>query len=149
MGMAKYEISQQKKIELEERLHFLETTEKDRVLKFLHDNPIAESFHQAASIEAHRNAYEKELNELRLILKQCVIIDESKIDKSKIEIGCIVEVEIDNDLQRFQIVSSIEANPRENKISTESPIGSLLKGKKIGDSVVLNSGRKVVVKAIR
>lgn len=143
-----YKITQQKKMELEERLHFLETTEKDRVLKFLHDNPIAESFHQAASIEAHRNAYEKELNEVRMILKQSEIIDESLVDKTRVSVGCFVEVIIDEEVSRFHIVSSIEANPKDGKISLESPLGFVIKDKKVGDIINWSSERVIKIQSI-
>jgi transcription elongation factor GreA len=35
----------------------------------------------------------------------------------------------------FWIVGKVEANPREGKISNESPLGSALLGRKVGDVV--------------
>ena len=40
---------------------------------------------------------------------------------------------IDGDKEVFHIVGAPEANPAEKKISHESPLGSALLGKKVGD----------------
>ena len=45
----------------------------------------------------------------------------------------------------FDIVGAIEANPADNKISHESPLGAALMGKKVGDNVSIKTpkGEKV------
>lgn len=63
------------------------------------------------------------------------VIDESKLDISKI--GILSKVEVFNKklnkTQNFMIVSEAEANLKEGKISSNSPIGKALMGKKLGD----------------
>jgi transcription elongation factor GreA len=39
----------------------------------------------------------------------------------------------------YHLVGSAEANPREGKISTESPLGKALMGAKVGDKVEVNA----------
>jgi transcription elongation factor GreA len=44
------------------------------------------------------------------------------------------------------LVSTLEANPSEGKISTESPVGKALLGKKIGDEIIITSPIRVKYK---
>ncbi len=55
-----------------------------------------------------------------------------------------------DDEETYNIVGAAEANPREGKISNESPIGSALMGRKKGDKVrVKTPGGEVVFKIKR
>ncbi|HAA64119.1 MAG TPA: transcription elongation factor GreA, partial [Thermoanaerobacter sp.] len=58
-----------------------------------------------------------------------------KLDQ--VSIGCTVKVydESYNEEVEYTIVGSAEADPMNNKISDESPIGKALLGKKVGDVV--------------
>jgi transcription elongation factor GreA len=48
-----------------------------------------------------------------------------------------VTVESDDGKQKFTIVGSAEADPRDGKISNESPVGRALLGHKKGEKVVV------------
>ncbi len=67
-------------------------------------------------------------------------------DESKIALGAKVLIEADNQLDRFIIVNSLEANPAEGKISDESLVGKNLIGKKVGDEVKISSRVETVYK---
>jgi len=54
--------------------------------------------------------------------------------------------EADGQINEFMIVGTLEANPGEGKISSESPVGKSILGKKIGEEVVITSPIKVVYK---
>jgi transcription elongation factor GreA len=66
------------------------------------------------------------------------VLDESKVDTSKVSVLTKVEVMNKklNKKQIFTIVSEAEANLKESKISSTSPIGKALLGKHIGESAV-------------
>ena len=49
----------------------------------------------------------------------------------------------------YTILGTLEANPGAGKISSESPVGRALLGKKIGEEVVISSPIKVVYKIQR
>lgn len=53
------------------------------------------------------------------------------------EIGCKVTIKNDEELQKYQIVGKEEADPKMGKISNVSPLGKLLLGKRVGESVEL------------
>jgi transcription elongation factor GreA len=75
--------------------------------------------------------------QLENMLKNVTIVDESEIPSDVVSVGCIVKVK-DCDLNEeveYSIVGSAEADPVNNKISSESPVGKSLLGKKVGDTV--------------
>lgn len=47
-----------------------------------------------------------------------------------------------NVTETFEIVGTVESNPREKKISNESPIGKAIEGKGIGDTVTVHANGK-------
>jgi transcription elongation factor GreA len=56
-----------------------------------------------------------------------------------VQVGSRVKVEVDGDQDEFVIVSSVEADPMQGKISNESPVGKALLGAKVGDVVTVSS----------
>lgn len=75
--------------------------------------------------------------EIEAMLKNAKVIDEAEISTDTVSVGCTVtvyDVEFDEELQ-YNIVGSTEADPSNGKISDESPVGSALLGKKVGDIV--------------
>ena len=65
------------------------------------------------------------------------IIDESKIDTSTVQILNKVKIKNlkTNSTMQYTLVSENEANIKEGKISTGTPIAKALMGKKVGDLV--------------
>ena len=55
------------------------------------------------------------------------------------QIGSKIKVDVDGDEDEFIIVSSVEADPMQGKISDESPVGRALLGAKAGDIVTVSS----------
>lgn len=68
-------------------------------------------------------------------LTKTAIIAESNGNKEIVGVGSRVKVERDGVKSEFTIVGSTEADPANNKISLESPIGDALLTKKLGDIV--------------
>jgi len=73
------------------------------------------------------------IDELEELLKQVEII--SNNHSSTIKLGSIVKVKTGKDLEEFTLVGEWEADPKEKKISHESPLGKALIGKKVGEEV--------------
>lgn len=75
--------------------------------------------------------------QLENMLKNVTIVDESEIPLDVVSVGATVKIkdfDFDEEVQ-YTIVGSAEADPINNKISNESPVGKSLLGKKIGDIV--------------
>ena len=82
---------------------------------------------------------EGKIMELEYILKNAEIIDRENIGKDKVEVGVHVTVqEEDFTPEVFFIVGAKEADPRNGKISNESPVGKALLGKKVGEEVSIS-----------
>lgn len=78
---------------------------------------------------------EMKIAKLEEVVSNARIIDESKIDTSKVSILSRVKIQNKKNGMEvtYTIVSEEEANLKEGKISVKSPIGQGLLGKKVGD----------------
>ena len=94
--------------------------------------------------KAEQGKIHSRIAELKEMIANAEVIDESKIDESVISVGSIVELfnkERNKDFT-YHIVGSYETDPASGKISDSSPIGMALLGAKAGDEVVVNAGRE-------
>lgn len=125
---------------LEEELEYLKTvkrkeiTEKIKVALGYGDLSENSEYDEAKNDQAFT---EGRIIQLENMLKNAVVVDESEVPKDKVSVGSIVKVmdyEFDEEVE-YTIVGSAEADPMNFKISNESPVGSALIGKKVGDVV--------------
>jgi transcription elongation factor GreA len=89
--------------------------------------------------------------ELEYILKNAIIVDENQIPKGIVTVGARVTVqEEDYPPETYHLVGAKEADPRNGRISNESPIGQALMGKKEGETAVAQTpGGEVRMKVIK
>lgn len=82
---------------------------------------------------------ETRITALEEVLKKAQIIaPPQKTDF--IVIGSTVIVEMNDEIHKFSIVGSMEADPSKNKISNESPVGKALLGLKVGETIEVAVG---------
>ena len=84
---------------------------------------------------------EARIQELEALIENAEIIDESMMDARSISLGSVVTL-YDEDYDEeitYSIVGSNQADPLEQKISDQSPIGRALMGKKAGDRVTVTA----------
>lgn len=77
-------------------------------------------------------------------LANAIIIEPGPDSDGKIRIGSIVTVEVHGKTREYKITGSDETDPAAGKISHASPLGSLLIGKKAGETVTLESADRTV-----
>lgn len=126
---------------LEEELEYLRKVKRKEVAARLHE--AAESslgeFVEDPEFEAAKNEQsfvEGRIRELELLLANAKLIDKKRSKNGEIEIGSIVVIKEGRmQPEEYQIVGAAEANPREGKISHESPLGKALIGAKEGEKV--------------
>jgi transcription elongation factor GreA len=83
---------------------------------------------------------EGRIMELEYILHNAEIIDRENVGRDKVEVGVHVTVqEEDFTPETYFIVGAKEADPRNGKISNESPVGKALLGAKVGDEVSVST----------
>lgn len=93
-----------------------------------------EAKNEQAKIEAR-------IVEIEAMLKNVEIISDIKGKAKTVMVGVKVKVydeEYDEECE-YRVVGSTEADPRNNKISDESPVGKALIGKKVGDEVIVEA----------
>ncbi len=80
---------------------------------------------------------EGRIQELEIMIRYAVIINESQGGRDTVELGTRVTVVEDggDEPETYMIVGAVEANPREGKISDESPLGRVLVGCHVDDVV--------------
>ena len=125
---------------LEKELNYLKTEKRaeiaERIKVALGFGDLSENseYDEAKNAQAEN---EIKIAELENKLRHAKIIDEKEIDTETVQIGNVVKVhdlEFDEKVE-YTIVGSTEVDLAENKISNESPVGSALLGKKVGDVV--------------
>ena len=80
---------------------------------------------------------EKQIAELEDKLRSATVIDEKEVTTDVVSVGSTVHVKDQKTEKsvKYKIVGSAEANPSENKLSNESPVGKALLGHKRNDIV--------------
>ena len=84
---------------------------------------------------------EAKIVEMENTLRNCIVVDNDDVTTDTIGVGNTVKV-MNQTLKReqtFTIVGANETNPKEMKISSESPIGAMLLGKKVGQTVPIET----------
>jgi len=101
---------------------------------------LSENAEYDAAKEEQRDI-ELRIEELENLLRNAEVVVEDEVELDKISVGCIVkvyDVEFDEELE-FSIVGSTEANSLQNRISNESPVGKALLGRRVGDTVIVDT----------
>lgn len=80
---------------------------------------------------------ETRIAEIEEIINNADIIKGGR--KNVIDLGSKVELTTNGTTVTYTIVGSVEANPLEGRISNESPIGTALFGKKVGDDATITT----------
>lgn len=97
---------------------------------------LSENAEYAAAKEA-QGMLELRIQKLEDAISNLRVIDESKIDTSKVQILSKVKIKnkANNAVMQYVVVAESEANLKEGKISVNTPIAQALLGKKVGDTV--------------
>jgi transcription elongation factor GreA len=146
--MAKFKISGEKLEELKLELKQLKDARSDIVERVATARELGDlkenSEYHGARDEQRSNQLRTE--EIESILKDYEIVDSSKMSHDVVEVGCTVKLK-GTDKKTFTVVSSVESDPINGKISDESPIGQALVGKKLGDEIEV-AGNKYKIEEI-
>ena len=82
---------------------------------------------------------EKQISDLEDKLASARVIDEKDVDTDVVSVGATVHVKDQKTEKstKFKIVGSAEANPAEQRLSNESPVGRALLGHRRGETVTV------------
>ena len=128
---------------MKEELEYKETTEKMRIAEQLKVAISYGDLSENAEYDAANNdqaALEQRINELKQMIENAVVVDESKIDKNTVGFGTRVTIidldDEDGEEEEYTIVGTSESDPVNGRLSNESPVGAALIGSHVGDTVV-------------
>ena len=125
---------------LQDELEHLRTVKRQEVADRLHEAMEGGELSENAEYEAAKNEQafvEGRIQELETLLASARVIEEEKNRPvGMVEIGSTVTIQEQGyDAESYTIVGAAEANPREGKISNESPIGKAILNHAVGETV--------------
>lgn len=126
---------------LKKELDYLENVKRKEIAKALkvasQQGDLSEN--AAYEIAKEEQAFlEDRIKELRKIIAQAKVVE--KKSNYKVQLASIVTLISEEGEEKYQIVSPEEIDLSKGKISSESPIGKALLGKKKGDEIVVEIG---------
>ncbi len=130
---------------LQDELEHLRTIKRQEVAERLHEAMEGGELIENAEYEAAKNEQafvEGRIQELEALLATARVIEENGGGKKSdsIQVGSKVTIKEGNfEDETYTIVGAAEANPREGKISNESPIGKAILNHKVGDIVAVET----------
>lgn len=127
---------------LQEELEYLRTIKRQEVAARLHEAMEGGELIEDAEYEAAKNEQafvEGRIQELEMLLANArVIEDTGKMDVVQVAADVTIQEE-GGEPELYRIVGPAEANPREGRISHESPLGRALLNHRAGDVVKVDA----------
>ena len=141
-----FKLTRERLKELEEELNYLKTTREKEVAEQIKE---ARSFGDLSENSEYDEAKTEQgklysrIAEIKVLIDNAEIVDNIDHDapKDTVTLGSIVKVrDIEDDYEEtYEIVGSQEANPREGRISDDSPVGRALRGHRAGEQVTVEA----------
>ena len=142
----RFKMSQERLDALKEELYYLETVREKEVSELIKE---ARSFGDLSENSEYDEAkteqgklYSK-IAEIKKLIENAEIVDnmDQNAPKDTVTLGSVVTVvDLEDDFEeRYEIVGSQEANPREGRISDDSPVGKGLRGHKAGEEISIEA----------
>jgi transcription elongation factor GreA len=127
---------------LQDELEYLRKTKRQEVADRLHEAMEGGELIENAEYEAAKNEQafvEGRIQELEMLLATARVIENNK-KAGNIQVGSTVTIQEDGlEEETYTIVGAAEANPREGKISNESPMGKAILNHRAGDDVQIET----------
>ena len=140
-------------LQAEEELNNLKNVRRPEIIKALKEARAQGDLSENADYDSARNEQaqiEAKIQELEYKLEHAEIIDNK--DSDVVNLGSTVTISFDDgEIEEYKLVGSMEADPFENKISNESPLGIALLSHRIGDIVEVaspNGGYNIKIEKI-
>ena len=140
---------------LREELDYLLNVRRREIAEQIAEAKAEGDLRENAGYDEAKNAQafvEGRIRELEVKIRNAQIIDDSNSPANLVGLGrrVVVQEEGSSDEESYVIVGSTEADPRNGRISNESPIGKALIGKRKGAKVTVNTpGGNINFKILR
>lgn len=144
--LSRFKMSQERLDALKDELYYLETVREKEVAEQIKE---ARSFGDLSENSEYDEAKTEQgklysrIAEIKVLIDNAEIVDNIDHDapKDTVTLGSIVKVrDIEDDYEEtYEIVGSQEANPREGRISDDSPVSRALRGHRAGEQVTVEA----------
>ena len=144
--LSRFKMSQERLDALKDELYYLETVREKEVAEQIKE---ARSFGDLSENSEYDEAKTEQgklysrIAEIKVLIDNAEIVDNIDHDapKDTVTLGSIVKVrDMEDDYEEtYEIVGSQEANPREGRISDDSPVGRALRGHRAGEQVTVEA----------
>lgn len=147
--MAYEYLSKEKLEELKKELEYLMTVERRNAAQAIAEAREKGDLSENAEYDAAKEAQgllELKISEMSKKMANARVLDTSSLDTSKITVFSNVKIKNLNTKKtvEYQLVSELEADLKQKKISVTSPIGKGLLGKKVGETAEIQVPRGVM-----
>ena len=127
---------------LKDRLEYLKTTGRAQISELIATARSFGDLSENAEYDAAKDQQAKmegEIVELEAAIRSAVVVSDEEITNEKVNVGTTVRVlDQDEDFEdEYRIVGPHEADPMNNAISIDSPVGAALIGKRKGDELTI------------
>ena len=127
---------------LKDRLEYLKTTGRAQISELIATARSFGDLSENAEYDAAKDQQAKmegEIVELEAAIRPAVVVSDEEITNEKVNVGTTVRVlDQDEDFEdEYRIVGPHEADPMNNAISIDSPVGAALIGKRKGDELTI------------
>ena len=127
---------------LKDRLEYLKTTGRAQISELIATARSFGDLSENAEYDAAKDQQAKmegEIVELEAAIRTAVVVSDEEITNEKVNVGTTVRVlDQDEDFEdEYRIVGPHEADPMNNAISIDSPVGAALVGKRKGDELTI------------
>jgi transcription elongation factor GreA len=134
---------------LQDEINFLSTVEKSKKISDLTDARDSGTLEENSQYQIAKDEYEKlqiKIDKLQSILNNSVVVNSSDIKTDKVSILTTVKVLniLSGKEMSFTLVPENEIDIKSGKISTGSPIGSGLVGKKVDEICEINTPTGII-----
>ena len=136
---------------LQEELEYLTSVKRpeiaDRIRESQQHGEFSEDNTELDEVKFEQAMVENRIGELKTLFSNAQVLDEASIPSTRVGIGTYVTVsdqQFDDEFE-VRIVSSVEADPTRDLISSESPMGTALYGHHVNDEVSFSApeGKKI------
>lgn len=153
MEIKKFSLTKEGEAKLKDELRTLVDTERPRVLEDLSAARAQGDLSENADYDAarsHQAEVEGRIKQIENILANSVIEDLAT-SSHYVSLGTTVIIRdlTDQEEYTYKIVGTIEARPLEGSISTSSPLGEAILGKRVGDKVVVKTAMPYEVEIVK
>ena len=142
----RFKMSQERFDAIQEELNYLETVREKEVAELIKEARSFGDLSENSEYDEAKNEQGKlysKIAELKVLIENAEIVDnyDENAPKDAVTLGTVVRLrDLEDGFEAsYEVVGSQEANPREGRISDDSPLFQALKGRRSGDIVEVSA----------